>query len=74
METKRKKDNKEIKIKKVIADHLENSKEVHNFLAACGTQLPVTQDVISDLEQFVIQYIYCDAKINTLGEVRVYKK
>ncbi len=35
--------------KKLIADLLENSKEAHNFLEACRTQFPVTQEVISDL-------------------------
>ncbi len=35
--------------KKLFADCPEN-----NILAPCGTQLPVTQEVISDLEIFVI--------------------
>ncbi len=43
--------------KKLIADHLKNSKEAQHFQGACGTQLPVTQEVISDLEQFDIRYI-----------------
>jgi len=39
--------------KKLIADRLEKSKEAQDLLAACGAQLLVTEQVISDLEQFV---------------------
>jgi len=44
------------------AECLEKLKESHDLLAACGMQLPVTQDVISDLEQFVMRYVYGDTK------------
>jgi len=44
--------------KKLIAGCLKKSKEPHDLLAACGMQLPVTQDVVSDLEQFVIRCVY----------------
>ena len=44
--------------KKLTAERLEKSIEAQDLLAACGTQLPVTQDVISHLEQFVIRYVY----------------
>ena len=56
--------------KKLIVDRLEKSKEAHDLLAACGTQLPVTQQVISDLELFVIRYVYGDTKNKTIGDAR----
>ena len=61
--------------KKVIADRLEKSKEAQHLLllAACGTQLPVTQEVLSDLEQFVICYVYGDTKSRTLRDARAAK-
>jgi len=61
--------------KKVIADCLEKSKEAQHLLllAACGTQLPVTQEVLIDLEQFVICYIYGDTKCRTLRDARAVK-
>ena len=52
--------------KKLIAERLRKSKEAHDLLA-CGMQLPVTQDVISDLEQFVMRYVYGDTKSNISG-------
>ena len=59
--------------KRLIADRLEKSQEAHNLLAACGTCLPVTQGVITDLERFVIRYVYCDTKSKTLADVRAAK-
>jgi hypothetical protein len=59
--------------KKLISDRLEKSKEARELLAACGAQLVLTQQVISDLEQFVLQYVYCDTKSKTLGEARAAK-
>jgi len=52
---------------KVNADCLKKSKEAQHLLllAACGTQFPVTQEVICDLEQFVICYVYGDTKSRT---------
>jgi len=43
------------------------------MLAACGRQFPVTQDVISGLEQFVMRYVYGDTKGKTLADVRAAK-
>ena len=40
------------------------------LLAACSTLLPVTQEVISDLEQF---YVYGDTKNNTTRDVSAAK-
>jgi hypothetical protein len=59
--------------KKLIADRLEKSKEAHGLLAACGTQLLVTEQVISDLERFVIRYVYGDTKSKTLADARAAK-
>ena len=59
--------------KKLIADRSETSVAAQRLLSACGTQLPVTQSIINDLEQFVIQYVYNDTKSKTLGEVRAAK-
>ena len=61
--------------KKVIADCLKKSNEAQHLLllAACGTQLPVTQEVLSDLEQFVICYVDGDTKSRTLRDVRAEK-
>ena len=43
--------------KKLIADRVQNSADARNLLAECGRQLPATQEVLSDLERFVIRYI-----------------
>ena len=59
--------------KKLIAESSEKSKEAHDLLAACGMQLPVTQDVISDLEQFVMRYVYGDTKSKSLPDTRAAK-
>ena len=59
--------------KKVIADRLEKSKEAQDLLATCGTHLPVTQEVISDLEQFVIRYVYGDTKNKNPRDARAAK-
>lgn len=56
-----------------IVGHLINSKEAHSLLAKCGTQLPAPQNVISDLEQFVIRYVYGNTKSKTPGEARAAK-
>ena len=42
--------------KKLIEDRLEKSEEARKLLSACGTQLPVTHEVITDLEKFVIHF------------------
>ena len=59
--------------KKLTAERLEKSKEAQDLLAACGTQLPVTQDVISHLEQFVIRRVYGDTKNKNLADARAAK-
>lgn len=59
--------------KKLIADRLEKSDEARKLLSACGTQLPVTQEIISDLEKFVIRFVYGDTKSKTLGDARAAK-
>ena len=59
--------------KKLTAECLKKTKEAHDLLAASGTQLPVTQDVISDLEQFVMQHVYGDTNSKTLADVRAAK-
>ena len=59
--------------KKRIADRSEKSVEAQNLLLSCGTQLPVTQSIISDLEKFVIRHVYNDSKNKTLGDARAAK-
>jgi len=59
--------------KKLIAESLEKSKEAHDLLAACGMQLAATKDVISDLEEFVMRYVYGDTKSKTLADTRAAK-
>ena len=59
--------------KKTIMDRVEKSSEAHNLLKSCGTTLPVTQEIIDDLQKFVIRYIYHDTKHKTLAEVRATK-
>ena len=59
--------------KKSIAHRTQHSEEAQNLLASCGTELPATQEVMEDLERFVIRYVYCDAKSASLGEVRASK-
>ena len=58
---------------KAVIDRLQKCKEAHNLLAKCNTQLPVTKEIINDLEQFVIRYIYCDTRNKTLAEARAAK-
>ena len=36
-------------------------------------ELPAKQELIDDLERFVIRYIYCDVKYETIAEVRATK-
>ena len=50
-------------------------KEAQHLLlfAACRTQFPVAQEIICDLEQFVICYIYGDTKSRTLRDARAAK-
>ena len=59
--------------KKTVVDHVEKSSEAHSLLKRCGTILPVTQEIIHDLQKFVIRYIYRDSKHKTLAEVRAAK-
>ena len=59
--------------KKMIADRSKKSVEAQNLLLSCGTQLPVTQRIISDLEKFVIRHVYNDSKNKTLGDARAAK-
>ena len=56
-----------------IVGRLVNSKETRRLHANCGTQLPAPQNVISDLEQFVIRYVYGNTKSKTPGEARTAK-
>ncbi len=58
---------------KIIADRLQSCNEARGLLASCGTDLPAPEEVIKDLEQFVIRHIYCGAQNRTLGEVRAAK-
>ena len=59
--------------KKLIADPLQSFQEAHSLLEACGSQLPVPQKVLRDLEQFVIQYVYSGGKNTTLADVKAAK-
>lgn len=59
--------------KLLIVGRLEKSKEANKLLATCGAQLPAPQNVISDLEQFVIRYVYGNTKSKTPGEARAAK-
>ena len=59
--------------KLLIAGRLEKSNEANKLLATCGAQLPTPQNVISDLEQFVIRYVYGNTKSKTSGEARAAK-
>ncbi len=52
--------------KKLIADRLQSSNEARGLLASCGTDLPAPEEVIKDLEQFVIRHIYCGAQNRAL--------
>ena len=59
--------------KKLIADPLQSFQEAHSLLEACGSQLPVPQKVLRDLEQFVIQYVYSGWKNTTLADAKAAK-
>ena len=59
--------------KKLISDRVQKSKETCDFLSSCGRELPVSQEVLDNLEQFVIRYVYCDIKHKNPAEVRAAK-
>jgi len=59
--------------KKVITDRVEKSADAQNLLAACGRDIPASSEELSDLEQFVIRYVYSDAKSKTLADLRAPK-
>ena len=52
-------------IKKVITDRVEKSPDAPNLLAACGRDIPACSETLSDLEQFVIHFVYSDANSKT---------
>lgn len=52
--------------KKLKVEGLYGLEEAHNLLVVCGRQLPATGQVLDDLEQCVICFVYCDLKHNTL--------
>ena len=58
--------------KKRIVEHLGTCNE-HNLLASCGMELPLTPEVLSDLEKFVIHHIYFDTKSKTTANARATK-
>lgn len=59
--------------KLLIVERLVKSEEARKLLASCGAELPAPQNVISDLEQFVICYVYGNNKSKTPGEARAAK-
>ena len=59
--------------KKTTVDRVEKSSEAHNLLKSCGTILPVTQEIIDDLQKFVIWFIFHDTKHKTLAKARAAK-
>ena len=59
--------------KKTIVDRVEKSAEAHSLLKSCGTIIPVTQEIINDLQKFVIQYIYHHTKHKTLTGMKAAK-
>jgi len=52
---------------------VEKSADAQNLLAACGIDIPASSETLSDLEQFVIHYVYFDEKSKTLADVRASK-
>ena len=59
--------------KKVIAGRVQSSKVARDLLTSCERELPATQEVMDDLEKFVIRYIYGDQKNDNLAGVRATK-
>ena len=59
--------------KTLIADSVKKSPEAQQFLTSCGTQLPITDEIIGDLEKFIIKYVYNDHRSKTLGQARAGK-
>lgn len=59
--------------KLLIVGRLVKSEEARKLLASCGAELPAPQNVISDLEQFVIRYVYGNTKSKTPAEARAAK-
>jgi len=59
--------------KLMIVGRLAKSKEAQKLLLSCGAQLPCPPNVISDLEKFVIRFVYGDSNSVTLGIARANK-
>ena len=59
--------------KKVVADRVSKSSEARNLLASCGASLDLTDEAISNLNKFVIKYVYNDNKSLTPSAARASK-
>jgi len=59
--------------KKVVADRVSKSSEARNLLASCGASLDLTDEAISNMNKFVIKYVYNDNKSSTPSAARASK-
>ena len=59
--------------KLLTVGRLAKSKEAHKLLSSCGAHLPCPPNVISNLEKFVIRFIYGDSNSVTPGIARANK-
>ena len=57
----------------MIVGRLVKSEKAQKLLLSCGAQLPCPPNVISDLEKFVIRFVYGDSNSVTLGIARANK-
>ena len=59
--------------KQIIFDTAMKSEEAHRLMQGLGKKVPISPDIISNMEQFTIQYIYNDKESTTLAEARARK-
>ena len=59
--------------KKMVADRVSSSVEAKNLLTSCGSSLDLTDEAISDMNKFVIKYVYNDKTSLTPSAARVLK-
>ena len=59
--------------KQTIFDTAMKSEETRRLMQGLGKKLPISPDIISNMEQFTIQYIYNGKESTTLAEARARK-
>ena len=59
--------------KKAVYDNVVKSRHARQFLQTLGSSLPVSQNTLSSMTEFTIQFVYNDKVSKTLGEAHASK-